>query len=65
MYVVAAAVREVLHNLNDANSKNAVTYPQRQIMAHAFPYIDIRELDEEGLLDQLREDIKTTIARLT
>lgn len=62
--VVAAVVREALHNIPHSAGSVLVSHPQRQIMAHAFPYIDVKQTTEEELLDQLRGDIEKTLARL-
>jgi hypothetical protein len=63
--VVVAAVRETLHELPDSAGRVGVTRKQRQIMANAFPYIDVAQTSDDELLDQLRADIAKTLDRLS
>lgn len=64
-FVVAAAVREALSDIPANAGKVGITRRQRQIMAHGFPYIKVAEISEEDLLDQLWDDTKATIERLS
>lgn len=63
-FAVLAVVREALFEMPERASRVSVGGRRRQIMAHAFPYVDVAKVSEDELLDQLRADIKTTLDQL-
>lgn len=64
-FAVIAVVREALFNLPDDPSKVTIGGQRRQIMARAFPYIDVKTASTEALLDQLGDDIRAAMVRMT
>jgi hypothetical protein len=64
LFAVAAVVREALFEMPKTGSQVAIDGKRRQIMAHAFPYIDVAKKTEKEILDQLRADIKATLDKI-
>jgi DNA-directed RNA polymerase subunit K/omega len=64
-FAVLAVVREALVEMPERASQVVVTRRRRQVMAGAFPYVDVHKVSDDELLDQLREDIKQTLERLS